>query len=213
MPGGTATRIVFKNTRFSEDLDFDNIGLSREEFEKLSMLIKRNIKLEGYEVEIKNKFKVAYTIEIKILKILFNYKVSTNSKEKLLIKINAEQQGFDYKYKKDILNKFDVFLRINVVPLDILLSQKLYAIFNRPRTMGRDFYDAVFLLGRTKPNYRYLKQKIRIDTKKVLRTKLLNKCKGLDFKKLAKDVEPFLFTPSDSKKVLHFYEYIRNQGL
>jgi hypothetical protein len=43
-----------------------------------------------------------------------------------------------------------------------------------------------------------------------LKRKLLLKCKGLDFKQLAKDVEPFLFTPNESKRVLFFYDYIKS---
>ena len=37
--GGTATRIIHSNTRFSEDLDFDNLGLNKNEFVKLIQLI------------------------------------------------------------------------------------------------------------------------------------------------------------------------------
>ncbi len=33
--GGTAARIIHGNTRFSEDLDFDNLGLNRNDFEQL----------------------------------------------------------------------------------------------------------------------------------------------------------------------------------
>src|SRR4030067_3765771 len=105
-----------------------------------------------------------------------------------------------------IINKFDVFLRINIVPLDILLAQKIYAIFKRKRAMGRDFYDAVFLFSMTKPNLDYLKLKLNIKDIADLKRKLLLKCKSLDFKRLAKDVEPFLFNPSESKKVLLFYD-------
>ena len=129
--------------------------------------------------------------------------------EKLLIQLDAEPQEFDYRPDKIILNKFDVFLRINVVPEDILLSQKIYAIFKRKRPMGRDFYDAVFLFGKTKPNLDYLKLKLKIKDKTDLKNRFLLKCKKFDFKQLAKDVEQFLFTPSDSKKVLFFYDYIK----
>jgi hypothetical protein len=91
-----------------------------------------------------------------------------------------------------------------------LLAQKIYAIFKRRRAMGRDFYDAIFLFGMTKPNLDYLKLKLNIKDMADLKRKLLLKCKSLDFKRLAKDVEPFLFTPSESKKVLLFYDYIKS---
>jgi len=50
--GGTAIRIVYNN-RFSEDLDFDNLGLSEDDFTKLANKIKKGLELQGYEVEIK----------------------------------------------------------------------------------------------------------------------------------------------------------------
>lgn len=206
--GGTASRIVHENTRFSEDLDFDNKCLIPKEFEQLAKLVQKRLEKEGYPVEISNIFRTAFTCNIKIPGLLFDYRLTGHRAEKIMIKINAEPQQFDYQLEKVILNKFDVFTRINVVPTDILLAQKVYAIFRRRRAMGRDFYDAVFLLGKTKPNLNYLKQKMKIENGADLKKRLLDKCKTLDFNKLAKDVEPFLFVPADSKKVLYFCEYI-----
>ena len=37
--GGTATHIIHGNTRFSEDLDFDNLGLGQKEFSGLARLL------------------------------------------------------------------------------------------------------------------------------------------------------------------------------
>ncbi|MEW6067649.1 MAG: nucleotidyl transferase AbiEii/AbiGii toxin family protein [Nitrospirota bacterium] len=165
--------------------------------------------MEGYKAEIKNVFKGAYRCYIKVADVLFESGLSRHKDEKLLIQLDAEAQGFSYQPDKIIINKFDIFVMINIVPLDILLSQKIYAIFNRRRPMGRDFYDAVFLLGKTKPNFDYLKLKLKIKDMTDLRKKLLLRCKDFDFKHLAKDVEPFLFIANDSKKVLSFCDYIR----
>lgn len=206
--GGTALRMVYDNTRFSEDLDFDNRGLDKRELEELSASVKRGLQREGYPVELGMVFKKAFTCNIKISQLLRDYGLTGHRAEKVLIKINAEPQQFAYKSDQVILNKFDVFLRINVVPADILLAQKIYATFNRRRPMGRDFYDVVFLLGRTKPNPEYVAQKLKIKDATDLKKRLLGKCDKFDFKQLAQDVEPFLFSPSDSKKVLHFCEYI-----
>jgi predicted nucleotidyltransferase component of viral defense system len=206
--GGTAIRIVHANTRFSEDLDFDNLGLSPDEFGRLTKLVKKRLEHEGYEVEVKNVFRKAFTCEIKIPGVLFAYGLSGHRQEKLLIKLNAEAQGFSYLPDKVILNKFDVFLRINVVPADILLAQKMYAAFNRRRPMGRDFYDIVFLLGKTGPNFDYLRSKLKIRDDADLKKKLLERCGELDFEVLAREVGPFLFVPADAKKVLGFCQYI-----
>jgi len=74
--------------------------------------------------------------------------------------------------------------------------------------MGRDFYDTVFLLGRAKPNIKYLNDKLGIDDYGELKKKLIQKSKNLDFKKLAEDLNPFLINPGDKKRVLLFKEYI-----
>lgn len=208
--GGTAAHIIHQNNRFSEDLDFDNLGLKEKGFEQLAELIQRRLKLEGYTTETKNVFKDAFRCYIRIADVLFENRLSNQREEKLLIQVDAEPQGFSYQQDRIVINKFDVFLRINVVPIDILLSQKIYAIFKRSRAMGRDFYDAVFLCGKTKPNLDYLKLKLKVRDKVDLKNRLLSRCKKFDFKQLANDVEQFLFVPSDSKKVLLFCDYIRN---
>src|SRR3990167_7850562 len=49
--GGTALRIIYKNQRFSEDLDFDNYQLSVDEFSSLCSDIANDLKLSGIETE------------------------------------------------------------------------------------------------------------------------------------------------------------------
>lgn len=208
--GGTAIHVIHSNARFSEDLDFDNMGLNRKNFETLTKAVFRKISLEGYVAEVENSFRGAYRSFIKIANILYENKLSGHKGEKMLIQIDAEPQGFRYSPDKVIIDKFDVFTKINVVPVDILLAQKIYAIFGRRRPMGRDFYDAIFLFGKTAPNFGYLRRKLNIRDTKELRARLSRRCAKLDFEQLAKDVSPFLFVPSDSKKVTLFPEYIAN---
>jgi hypothetical protein len=100
-----------------------------------------------------------------------------------------------------------------VAPLSILLSQKFFAVFNRKRDKGRDFYDILFLLQLIKPDYAYLKDKLGISNNSELKEKLLLKIDGSNLEDLSKDVEPFLFNPSDSKKILLFGDYIKQIDL
>jgi predicted nucleotidyltransferase component of viral defense system len=211
--GGTALRIVYGNTRFSEDLDFDNLGLSEKEFEELSLLVKKGLELEGYVVEVDNVFKGAYRCIIKLPEVLFDNKLSVIKEEKIIIQIDTVSQKFEYVPERKIINKFDVFTEIAVVPLSILLSQKFFAVFNRKRDKGRDFYDILFLLQLIKPDYAYLKDKLEISNESELKEKLLLKIGGSNLEDLSKDVEPFLFNPSDSKKILLFGDYIKQIDL
>lgn len=206
--GGTCLRIAHSLGRFSEDLDFDNLGLKKSDFGELADLIKKRLALEGYTAEIKNVFKGAFRSYIRISDVLFESGLSGHRQAKILIQVDTQKQSFRYQPENILLNKFDIFLRIKAVPLDILLAQKIYAIFNRKRTMGRDFYDAVFLLGRAKPNMKYLTAKLNIKQPRQLKEKLLAQCEKLNFKQLAGDIEHFLIVPTDIKKVLHFKEYI-----
>ena len=94
---------------------------------------------------------------------LFEEGNSGHSEEKILIQLNSEPQHFDYEPEIQILNKFDVFTTILTTPLPLLMAQKIYAIINRKRHKGRDFFDLVFLMSRDiKPNYNYLDAKLFI---------------------------------------------------
>lgn len=73
--GGTAVRIVFGGDRFSEDLDLDNCGLSKKEFDELTDYIKKELERDGLRVEFRNTFKDVYHCYLKFPKILFNNKL------------------------------------------------------------------------------------------------------------------------------------------
>ena len=207
--GGTALRIVYGSTRFSEDLDFDNFALTEKEFTGLSLVIQRDLSLEGLGVEINTVTRNAYRIKIRIPNLLFDSGLSALSSHKILIQVDTVPQNFDYEPEKPLLNKFDVFTQINAVPKDILLAQKIFASVNRKRIMGRDFFDIVFLYGiGAKPDFAYLKKNIGVGDAAALKKYMLKKTADLDFEDLARDTEPLLFDPRDKKKVLLFREFL-----
>jgi predicted nucleotidyltransferase component of viral defense system len=206
--GGTALRIIYNNNRFFEDLDFDNFGLTEDDFISLSNEIKKGLELEGLNVEIKNVFKGAFRSYIKMPNILFDNNMSNMQDEKILIQIDTMPHNFDYTRDLKIINKFDVFTQIYTTPIDILLSQKIYAALNRSRAKGRDFFDIIFLLPQTKPNYDYLEKKVNIKNGPELKKMLLTKTAEFDFDKLSDDVEPFLINAGDGKRVKMWTSYI-----
>ncbi|OGJ49818.1 hypothetical protein A2335_00155 [Candidatus Peregrinibacteria bacterium RIFOXYB2_FULL_32_7] len=209
--GGTALRIIYNNSRFSEDLDFDNFNLTKADFEDLSLIIKNVLRKEGFEVEVRNVFKSAFRAYIKIPDILFQNQISPYKNEVLLIQIDTVPHYFDYKADRKLINKFGIFTEINVTPLSILLAQKIYAAFQRKRTQGRDFYDIVFLMSfNVNPDFVYLKRAIDVENKAELKKYILEKSKSLDFSKLAFDFEDFLFNKRDTKRVLLFVEYMKS---
>lgn len=207
--GGTALRIVHGNTRFSEDLDFDNFGLAQAEFESLSKFVKRGLEREGYEVEIRNVYKKAFRCYIRFPKLLFAAGLTPIEEEKILIQLDTYGHGFKYRPERVILNKFDVFSEIFATPADILLSQKIYAAMTRKRAKGRDFFDIVFLASRTKPNYHYLEMKIGVDNAAGLKKKMIKQFRGVRFDQLTKEVGPFLFSANESKRVRLFPTWLK----
>jgi len=211
--GGTALRIVYDNQRFSEDIDFDNFGLTEDEFAAVAQKVKIGLEAEGFEVEIDVVGKEAYRCNVRFPAILFSSGLSSHRGEKILIQIDSLAHGFVYQPERKIVNKFDVFTEILVTAPDLLLAQKIYAAVNRKRTKGRDFYDIVFLLSFTKPNYEYLQQKMDIAGPDALRSLLVGLAEKLDFAELAREVEPFLFDPDDRKKAELFPDFIRGARL
>ena len=211
--GGTALRIVYENQRFSEDLDFDNFGLDKNEFEDLSERAQVGLREQGFQVEVDTTAKGAYRCNVRLSGLLFAHGLSPHHTEKILIQIDSAAHGIAYAPDKKILNKFDVFTEIFVTPVDILLSQKINAALNRKRAKGRDFYDIVFLLASTTPNYRYLQQKLKIENADALRKRLLSATVRFDFTALARDVQPFLFHLQDARKVELFRQFIAQASL
>lgn len=208
--GGTAVRIIHGSNRFSEDLDFDNFNLTKAEFEDITGHIQRKLSLEGYQVEIRNVFKGAFHCYLSIASILYENQISRHKEEKLMIRLDTEPQGILYAAEDVIINKFDVFTRIHVVPAGLLLSQKIAAIWNRKRTLGRDLYDVVYLFSRTQPDFNYLQHHMNIHNMKDLTLALVSKCDTLDLKLLSRDVEPYLINPGDTKKIMLFKDYVHN---
>ena len=212
--GGTAIHMIHGVRRFSEDLGFDNKGLSQEDFENLSSQILRKLELYGYFVEIQNRYRGAFHCFVKFPGIFHQHGISGHSREKLTIQIDCEPQNVSYKAERVILNKFDIFMKINAVPPDVLLSQKIFAILNRPRPMGRDFYDVIFLFSKTNPSYHFLREKMKLKEEidiEEIKKKLLLKCEKINFKKLTEDLKPFLFYPSEAEKIKLFPDFIQTK--
>lgn len=212
--GGTCLRIVHQNQRFSEDLDFDNFGLTPDEFSDLGLFIKKQLEIQGYEVEIKNLIKGAFHCNIRFPKLLLQSGLSGYAEEKIRIQLDTEAQGFDFQSESYFLNKFDVFTTVKIAPLSLLLAQKFYAVLNRKRNKGRDFFDIVFLISLgVLPDYTFLQLKSGIDNSTQLKERISGHCKAIDMNAMAKDVEPFLFQFSDTKKIIHFEAFLKQQRL
>jgi len=80
--GGTALKIIYGNPRFSEDLDFNNLKITPEEFNSLTQSVKKGLEKEGYKTETRNVFKGACRSYFRILNVLSELNLSEHKDEK-----------------------------------------------------------------------------------------------------------------------------------
>ena len=139
--------------------------------------------------------------------LLFELGLSAYKEERFLIKLESQNQEFEYTPKMIHISGCGFFFSFPVPDDDILCAMKLSALLSRAK--GRDYYDALFLLSQTKPNYKYLAQKQNIHDLTELRTKLMEKTEKVDLIQKSKDFEHLLFNKANKDKIVHFSEFIK----
>lgn len=212
--GGTCLRIVHGNRRFSEDLDFDNLGLTKPEFAQVGDLVKRELEREGYEVSAELAGLAAFRCRVRLPGLLFKHGLTGHKEQSILIQLDTEPQRYEYASEPWYLARWDVRQDIRCCPLPLLLSQKCHAILERKRSKGRDYFDVSFLLSlNVVPDLRYLTEKLAIKTTRELGEVLLEHCAKQDLEALANDVEKFLFDANGRRDVTHFPQVIRQHWL
>ena len=207
--GGTCLRIVYKLNRFSEVLDFDNKDLTAEEFNELSFYIRTRLEKLGYIVEIRMVSKEAFYCYIKFPDILYKYGFSPHTGEKILIQLDTFDQGVDYDTTLYILDKFDIFKQIIITPKEVILAQKFWAITQRKRLNGRDFYDIMFLMQNTKPDIAFLEQKFGTTDSREIKAQIQESVSDANWDELSRDIAPFLFRKEDSERIKLFPEFLQ----
>ena len=209
--GGTAIRILHDSHRFSEDLDFDNFGLSFSQFEGLLKTACRDMEYKGFRIECRVVERGAWHCYIRFPKILYEAGLSPDAERKILIRIDSEAKEKLYDPKKVFLNRFSVYRQILAAPAMILLAQKMMTILYRKREKGRDVFDVSFLTGLTAPDFDYIKKTLGLDQSEFLR-RFDERIGELDLSSLARDVEPFLFAPEQRERVTGFRDFWDNLG-
>lgn len=207
--GGTAIRILHDSPRFSEDLDFDNFGLSFAQFESLLKAACRDMEYKGFLIEYRLVEKSAWHCYIRFPRVLSDAGLSADTERKILIRIDSEEKERLYEPRKVFLNKFAVYRQILAAPASILLAQKMMTILHRKREKGRDIFDVSFLSGLAAPDFAYIEKIIGLDRMEFLR-RFGARLEELDLNALARDVEPFLFAPEQRERVSGFRDFYKN---
>lgn len=208
--GGTNLRLVKGIDRFSEDIDFDCTGVTREEFNSMTDSVLNHLSRCGLNVESRDKDNshlTAFRRNIYFPELLFNLRLTGHRDERFLLKIEMQDQGVAYTPETAHVNRNGFFFSLPVPPDEVLLSMKLSAILSRAK--GRDFYDAMFLWQRTQPDYLFLQQRVGICTPTALRNALLDKLASIDLQAKQRDFTHLLFNASASERILGFEAFAK----
>lgn len=209
--GGTNLRLVKGIDRFSEDLDFDCKNLSKEEFIEITDGIIRFLERSGFKVEAKDKENpklTAFRRNIHFPELLFDLGVSGHKEERFLIKVESQDQRISYPPLITHIKGCGFFFPLPVPSDGVLCSMKITAMLARSK--GRDFYDLMFLLSQTKPDYDFLAERCNIHNLQEFKQATAELLQHVDLKKKQKDFEHLLFNQSNSEKILKFGEFINS---
>lgn len=207
--GGTNLRLVYGLDRFSEDLDFDCNGMEKEDFIRMTDDVMSFLKRNDFNVETRDRENpklTAYRRNFYFPGLLFEMKLTGHKEERFLVKVEAQDQGIAYKPHIADVRGCGFFFPIQVPPESVLCAMKLSALLSRGK--GRDFYDAMFLLSRTEPDYSFLKERSGIGSKDELKIAVSKMLTNTDLNSKSKDFEHLLFNSTNSSKILRFGEFV-----
>ena len=207
--GGTNLRLVKGIDRFSEDLDFDCEGLSEEDFLAMSEDVLAFLRRNGLKVEARDKDTsrlTAFRRSIHFPELLFDLGLSGHREERFMVKLEAQDQGVAYAPATAFIKGCGLFFPFPVPPDGVLCAMKIAAMLARSK--GRDFYDVMFLLAQTQPDYDFLSARCGIGNLPELKAAVEKCLHSVDLRHKQRDFEHLLFHHENSKRILYVGEFI-----
>lgn len=207
--GGTALRVIYKTSRFSEDLDFSLIAKKKIDFERMAQNLNAHLKRLGLNSRIKklkNQAPLA-SFFLSFDDLLFPLGLADQVSQTLSIKVEVDlNPPAGWKLERYLFSD-PLFFWISHFDLPSLFSTKLHALLFRGFDKGRDFYDLIFFLRRRiTPRLVLLNHAVRQTSPKKhyssLRevwNEIRKKAKTSNFELIRKDVRPFLLDPGEEK--------------
>jgi predicted nucleotidyltransferase component of viral defense system len=209
--GGTNLRLIKGIDRFSEDLYFDCKDFSREEFMEMTDSIVLFLKRSGMKVEVRDrdsKKLQAFRRNIHFPEFLFELGLSGHKEERFLIKVESQAQQLSYDRTMVNIKGCGFYFPFPVPPDGVLCSMKLAAMLSRRK--GRDFYDAMFLLSQTSPDYTTLSEMQGISELNGLKSAVARVLETTDLDKKKRDFEHLLFTRKNSERILSVGKFFKD---
>ncbi len=207
--GGTNLRLVKGIDRFSEDLDFDCKNFSEEEFMNMTDSVLHFLQRMGFKPEVRDRENhrlQAFRRNIYFPQLLYDLRLTAHREERFLVKIECQDQLVEYRSQLANIRGCGFFFPFPVPPDPVLCSMKLAALLTRSK--GRDFYDAMFLLGQTAPDYGFLASRCGITDPAMLKNALMDLAVQVDLANKARDFEHLVFEPRYCKRILGFGDFV-----
>lgn len=209
--GGTNLRLLKGIDRFSEDIDFDCKNLSKEEFFNMSNDVLLFLQRNGFRVKIRDKDNSnlkAFRSSIHFPELLFDLNLSGHKNERFMLKLEAQDQGIPYEPTIGFIKGCGFFFSFPIPSDAVLCAMKISAMLDRSK--GRDYYDVMFLLPQTKPDYSFLASCCGIHDLQELKAAVDKSLQSVDLRHKQMDFEHLLLHHDTSKRILHFYEFIHS---
>jgi len=208
--GGTNLRLVKGIDRFSEDLDFDCKDFSKEEFMVMTDSVLQFLKRSGLRAEMRdteNEQLKAFRRNIYFPELLFELGLTGHKEERFLIKVESEDQNIAYERKMVNIKGCGFYFPFPVPTDEVLCSMKISAMLSRKK--GRDFYDAMFLLAQTPPDYLFLTERQGIHNLQELKEAAAEAINSVDLNHKKRDFEHLLFNKKNSERILYAGDFFR----
>ncbi len=209
--GGTNLRLVKGIDRFSEDLDFDCKNLCAEEFLEMSDDVLVFLQRNGFRVDARDKGTsrlTAFRRSLYFPELLFELGLSGHKDERFMLKLESQDQGIAYEPTLGLIKGCGLFFAFPVPSDGVLCAMKIAAMLNRGK--GRDYYDVMFLLAQTQPDYRFLSTRCGIHDLPELKAAVRASLQSVDLDQKRKDLEHLLFYRDNSRRILHFRDFIQS---
>ena len=209
--GGTNLRLTKGIDRFSEDLDVDCKKLSDEDFIEMTDDIIQFLQRFGFRTETRDKPNDklrAFRRNIFFPELLFELGLSGYRQERFLIKIESQDQQIDYEHKLETIKGCGLYFKFPVPTDEILCAMKISALLSRQK--GRDFYDVMFLMEQTQPDYSFLSTRCGIKNQDQLKQALKDMLQKIDLSHKAKDFEHLAFQERSIQKITLFEDFVND---
>ena len=189
--GGTNLRLIQGIDRFSEDLDFDCKELGEDEFMAMTDSVVTYLRQNNIDVETRDKPNpklTAFRRNLYFPEMLFDLGLTGHKEERLLLKVEAQDQGVPYQPVVANINRMGFFFGVQVPPIDVLCAMKFAAILARQK--GRDSARA------------------GISTIDELKTAIAERLKDVDLNHKKRDFSHLVFNEQNAERILQFPDVV-----